>query len=237
MTDPAVAWASPPVDDVGYISSAKLLDLSDDDLHDLVVDFESTRYEGWRNWNDNWRRVLKLDQTRGKKVLDWGCGVGIEALQYARAGNRVAVTDIVSDNIKLALRVIELMGYRDTLLTTHSPSDKYDVIHCAGVLHHIPNPVDVMDDFRQRLYADGEVRLMLYSDWAWLLHIGDDPPENTAEHPSFPEFVSAMDAVGDYADWYDADKLERLFGESFKLENFEYLTQDLSYCGAVMVKR
>lgn len=237
MTDPAVAWASPPVDDIGYIESKKLLAMRDDDLHDLIVAFERTRYEGWRNFNGNWRRVLKMDQTRDKRVLDWGCGVGIEALQYARAGNQVAVTDIVPENVELALYVIELMGYGDRLVKSHSPSLKYDVIHCAGVLHHIPNPVDVMQDFNHRLYADGEIRLMLYSDWAWIKHIGDDPPENTAEHPAFAQYVAAMDAVGDYADWYDADKLERLFGEWFTLENFEYLTQDMAYCGAVMVKR
>ena len=50
------AWSSPPVDDVGYVSSASMLKLPDDDLFDLVVSFERTRYQGWRNWNGNWRR-------------------------------------------------------------------------------------------------------------------------------------------------------------------------------------
>lgn len=233
MTDPAVAWASPPVDDVGYIEATKLLALSDDDLHDLVIDFERTRYEGWRNWNGNWRRVLKMDDTVDKRVLDWGCGVGIEALQYARAGNRVRVHDIVPTNVQLARRVLELFGYSDDKSISF-----YDVVHCSGVLHHIPDPAKTVNlVFRRKLVKGGELRLMLYSDWAWRKHIGDDPPENTSEHPSFPEYVAAMDAVGSYADWYDADKLERWFGEWFRLENFEYLTQDLSYCGAVMVKR
>jgi SAM-dependent methyltransferase len=237
MTDPAVAWASPPVDEIGYIPSATLLALSDEELIELVVQFEEARYQGWRNWNGNWRRVLKLDETHDKKVLDWGCGVGIEALQYARSGNRISVTDIVPDNVRLALRVISVMGYAATLVKSYSPFEQHDVIHCAGVLHHVPNPVDVMVEFHQHLYADGEVRLMLYSDWAWMKHVGDDPPSDTPAHPAFHDFVTAMDAVGDYADWYDADKIERLFGAWFQLENFEYLTQDLTYCGAVLVKK
>lgn len=233
MTAPEVAWASPPVDDVGYISSAKLLQLSDDDLHDLVIDFESTRYQGWRNWNGNWRRVLKMDATHDKDVMDFGCGVGIEGLQYARTGNRVMPVDIVPENIELAVRVLQVMGF-----SAHAVSlTPVDIIHCSGCLHHIPEPIPQVAAFSHMLKPGGELRLMLYSDWAWLKHIGDDPPENTSEHPAFPEYVAAMDGVGSYADWYDADKLKRWFGEWFTLENFEYLTQDLTYCGAVMVKR
>jgi hypothetical protein len=52
----------------------------------------------------------------------------------------------------------------------------------------------------------------------------------------FEVYVRAMDGVGEYADWYDDAKLEDWFGEWFRLENFEYLTQDLAYCGAVLVK-
>lgn len=237
MSTAVEAWSFPPVDDIGYISSAKLLELSDDDLADLVVNFEHTRYKGWRNWNGNWRRVLKMDSTHDMTVLDWGCGVGIEALQYARAWNVVSVTDIVPDNVALARRVIELMGYAVALRKTHSPSVRYDIVHCAGALHHVPNPVDVMREFAHLLYPGGEVRLMLYSDWAWRLHTGMEPPEDTPSHPMFQHYVSKMDGVGDYADWYDDAKLERLFGEWFRLENFEYLTQDMAYCGAVMVKR
>jgi SAM-dependent methyltransferase len=232
VTDPAVAWASPPVDDVGYVSSATLLELREEDLFELVVDFENTRYQGWRNWNGNWRRVLKMDSTTGKDVMDAGCGVGIEGLQYARAGNRVLPSDIVPENVELAIRVLTLMGF--PVEPIYPP---FDIIHSAGCLHHIPDPIAAVDSWASLLKPKGELRLMLYSDRAWMKHVGDDPPENTSEHPSFREYVAAMDAVGDYADWYDADKLERWFGEWFRLENFEYLTQDMSYCGAVMVKR
>lgn len=227
----ATQWASPPVDDVGYISSSKLLQLSDEDLMDLVINFEQTRYKGWRNWNGNWRRVLKMDETFNSDVMDFGCGVGIEGLQYARAGNRVVPSDIVPANVELAVRVLRLMGYPGTPIMP-----PYDVIHCSGCLHHIPNPRSHMRDFHDMLRPGGEVRLMLYSDWAWRLHTGMEPPEDTLSHPMFEVYVRAMDGVGEYADWYDDAKLEDWFGEWFRLENFEYLTQDLAYCGAVLVK-
>jgi SAM-dependent methyltransferase len=231
VSDPAVAWAAPPVDDVGYIPALSLLELTDEELIELVVDFERTRYEGWRNWNGNWRRVLKLDSTHDKDVMEYGCGVGIESLQYARAGNRVTPTDI-NINVELAIRVLRVMGFPAT-----AKPPPYDVIHCAGCLHHIPEPKITMKIFHGMLKPKGEVRLMLYSDWAWLKHVGDEPPEDTPSHPDFHDFVACMDSVGDYADWYDEDKLERWFGDLFTIENFEYLTQDLTYCGAVLVRK
>lgn len=226
------AWAFPPVDDVGYISSAKLLELSDDDLADLIVNFEHTRYSGWRNWNGNWRRVLKMDQTFNAKVMDYGCGVGIEGLQYSRAGNSVIPSDIVPSNVELAVRVLNVMGCPAKPIIP-----PYDVIHCSGCLHHIPDPERVVERFHGMLAEGGELRLMLYSDWAWRLHTGMEPPWDTANHPMFETYVKAMDGVGDYADWYDDNKLERLFGQWFEVDNFEYLTQDMAYCGAVLVRR
>lgn len=232
MSDPDIAWASPPVDDIGYISSASMLELRDDDLIDLVVNFEHTRYNGWRNFNGNWRRVLKMDETTGKRVQDWGCGVGIEGLQYARAGNEVVPTDIVLENVLLAERVISLMGYE-----TGAGGEPYDVIHASGSLHHSDDPRFWMQVFREDLVDGGEVRLMLYSDWAWRIATGLEPPDDTEMHALFETFVRRWDAIGSYADWYDEKKVERLGWPWFELENFEYLTQDLAYCGAVLVKR
>ena len=78
---------------------------------------------------------------------------------------------------------------------------------------------------------------MLYSDYAWRIATETEPPENVLVDPHFYQYVRHWDAVGWYADWYDAAKLEERFGKWFQLENFEYLTQDKAYCGAVMVKR
>src|SRR5881296_4309055 len=102
-------WARPPVDDIGYIASAHMLQWSDDHLRQTVARMERTRYDvwGWRNWRNQWRDFFGLDTTHGNRILDFGCGVGLEALQFARAGNDIVVADIVADNVMLAERVLK----------------------------------------------------------------------------------------------------------------------------------
>ena len=247
----AKQWSSPPVDDVGYIPSSDMLKMDDNDLLALVNDFEVARYQGWRNYRGRWRDTLGLDSTKQKNVLDYGCGVGIEALQYAKAGNYVSLADISPDNVKLASRIIKLHGLKTVhemiidekepfLPYLHPETDKhdsFDVIHCAGVLHHIPDPVAVVQSMHKWMRHDGELRLMLYSDVAWEIATRTLAPEgNVHDYVEFDQFWSHWDPIGGYADWYDVEKLRHRFGKWFRVQKFEPLTQNGAYVGAVMVK-
>ena len=237
------AWSNPPVDDVGYISSESLMKLDDDELLEMIQTMEVTRYQGWRNQNNRWRELLGLDSTHGKDVLDYGCGVGLEALQYARSGNHVTVADIVYENTCLAGRVQDLHGYSVWMqvLAEHTPRAPFyprmfDVIHCAGVLHHIPYATSVVEEMASWLRSTGELRLLLYSDVAWERATGTSAPEDTLAHPRYEVFVQEMDGVGTYAEWYDRSKIIDLCGQWFTLERCEYVG-NLHFVGAVLRKR
>lgn len=236
-------WSSPPVDDVGYIPSAELLRLPSKELRKTIATAERNRYQGWRNYENRWRDLLKLDSTHDCHVLDYGCGIGIEALQYARAGNDVTVADISRSNVRLALRVLRLHGFEAGGFQITEGSlvngifGTFDVIHCAGVLHHIPNAVEVVREMAKHLIEGGELRLMVYSDYAWRLASSDEPPERVHEHPDFEAYWRRWDAVGGYADWYDCARLERRFGEWFWIEACEYLTMFREYLGAVLRRK
>lgn len=77
---------------------------------------------------------------------------------------------------------------------------------------------------------------MLYSDRAWQIATGTEPPAVTAKHPDFMTFVRAMDGVGSYADWYDREKIQQLFGEWFEIVDFDYITENENYLAAVLRK-
>ena len=218
--------------------------MPDREFRSLIKRAEKNRYEGWRNWRGRWRLVLKLDNTHGMNVLDYGSGIGIEALQYARSGNIVSLADIVKDNLKVAKRTLGIDGYacaneflikKDTLIL---PKHKYDIIHCCGVLHHIREPEVIVRDWAKYvLVPNGELRLMVYTDKAWTISTKTEPPEIVEGHPKALSFARTWDEVGSYADWYDADRLEKRFGKWFSLEEYEPLTVNGVYAGAIMRRK
>jgi len=112
-----------------------------------------------------------------------------------------------------------------------------DVIHCVGVLHHIPEPRPVVDAMHRWLAPDGELRLMLYSDNGWRIVTGTEPPDDVTNHPAREKFVRGFDSVGDWADWYDEPKVTRLFGDLFVVDRFRYLTPDWRYIALVLRRK
>jgi SAM-dependent methyltransferase len=236
-----IGWERVPVDDIGYISSYELMQHPDEDLMSLVGSMERTRYEGWRNWHGLWRNLLKLDDTFDADVLDYGCGVGIEALQYARHGNVVTVADVHSWNMLLASRVLLLHGYPKHRMLYVLPNgylnrDSYDVVHMAGVLHHIREPRPVVEQVARSLRVGGELRMMLYSGHGWEIATSTTPPDDVSTHPKFQQFLRYFDEVGEWSDWYDAIRLEERFGDLLRLDACDYITQDGRYLVATMVK-
>lgn len=237
------SWSRPPVDDIGYLSSRELLALPNEQLLDLIRRAEEARYLGWRNYENRWRDVLGLDSTHDKYVLDYGCGIGIEALQYARTGNAVVLADIARDNVNLAMRVLRLEGFEAgafQITEEHLVNGlfgEFDIIHCAGVLHHIPNPRPVVEAMAERLVDGGELRLMLYSDEAWRIACGSEPPTIVEDDPGFETYWQRWDEIGGYADWYDFERLDLRFGDLFFVKRYKQLTRDGAYIGAVLEKR
>jgi SAM-dependent methyltransferase len=174
-------------------------------------------------------------------VLDFGCGFGIEALQYARAGNQVMVADINPETITVAERVLGAFGYQSTqVLVDGSKFDcpPFDIFHSAGVLHHIPNPRPILERAVKLLKPGGEIRLMLYGDKTWY-HVSKQLPPVDAdirEHPLYQRFVRSLDGVGYHADWYSRAKVEHLWGDFLDIKLFEPLC-DRGYIVTVLTPK
>lgn len=226
------SWNHIPVDDIGYINSEEFLTWDNEKVIRCVERFEHNRYTGWRNWKNLWRATLGLDTTFNKTILDFGCGYGIEALQFCKLGNQVMLSDIHQTNILAAERVLNISGYKSI------PNEgKFDVFYSNGVLHHTPEIREILLKAVDRLNNEGEIRLLLYSDKAWtqktltpLPKIEDDVSSNLY----FDKYIKAMDSVGQYADWYNQEKLQYKVGDFLKIEKFYYITENGMYATVIL---
>jgi SAM-dependent methyltransferase len=240
-------WARPPVDDVGYTPSIKMLAMGDDELKTLVEKFRITRYTGWRNYEDKWRKYMGLDDTTGKTIVDFGCGVGIESLELALNGNKVIAADIVPENVELTRRIVNLYG-KDVQTKIISWCHPYidlsnqliDILYMNGVLHHIPYAYDLIKESLKWLKPSGEIRAMLYSDRGWAKYTKSSVPpfdSDVTKHPLFNKFLRVFDRVGYHADWYSRERLEWRFGDLVNVTSYDYITNDDRYCVARMTPK
>jgi ubiquinone/menaquinone biosynthesis C-methylase UbiE len=123
------------------------------------------RYELQNYMHDS----FQFDKWGGKKVLEIGCGSGVDSLEFARNGARVYSVDITANAVQLTKELSKEANIPINSLqiseTCQLPfKDNYfDCVYSYGVLHHIPN-VDVMlSEITRVLKPGGKLMAMLYN--------------------------------------------------------------------------
>lgn len=251
FAEQAREWEHVPVENAGgYVSARALLERTDAELRAIAATAAASRYDEGRNPDGAWFRHLRIDATRGKHVLDFGCGFGLESLQFAQRGNRVSLVDINESSVKLAARLLAAHGLSrqtvglwvasDQAPYFDAPPEPVDVFYANGVLHHIPYPREILLRACEVLAPGGEIVLMLYTDKAWEVATGEPAPavgDDTAQNPLAPTFRRAFDCVGRWADWYSADRVRYRFGDFLDLVDWQPLNRDGVYAAAVLKPR
>jgi SAM-dependent methyltransferase len=113
-----------------------------------------------------------FDRWQGKRVLEIGCGIGTATISFARAGASVTAVDLSAESaavtrkraemFDLDHRVQVLVGNAEQL-SSFVPIERYDLVYSFGVIHHSPHPERIVDQARQYMDAQSEMRLMVYS--------------------------------------------------------------------------
>lgn len=111
---------------------------------------------------------------RGKKVLEVGCGIGTDTMNFARAGARVTAVDLSENSLAVARQRAELLGldikfYQANAenLTSVVPVERYDLVYSFGVIHHTPHPEEVIKQIANYLGPDGTFKIMVYNRHSW----------------------------------------------------------------------
>lgn len=118
----------------------------------------------------------EFDKWKGRHILELGCGIGTDAIEFARAGADVTALDISEESIKIARRRMEVEGVngnmarficddieRPDLLFFHG----YDLVYSFGAMHHTPDPEAALKNARRLLKPGGEFRMMVYNRLSW----------------------------------------------------------------------
>lgn len=190
------------------IRTGGLAALSDSDLLALwrrqVEDATSGDAYSVRGWyHDLYKDVLK-----GKRVLDVGAGLGIDALTFAPYTKHITLLDIVPENVANTTRLSRLLGCEERVtpfymedLQSLDVLGEFDVIWCQGSL--INAPFEFVREEIQTLLE----HLPVGGRWIELAY----PQERWTREGALPfdKWGEKTDGRGTpWVEWYDLNKLQ-----------------------------
>jgi SAM-dependent methyltransferase len=132
-------------------------------------------------------RFADFSRWRGKRVLEIGCGIGTDAINFARNGADYTAVELSAVSLELARRRFEVFGLTGRLLQGNGEEvdclagpAAFDLVYSFGVIHHTPSPRAVVESARRVVAPEGELRIMLYAARSWkaiMIDAGYDQPE------------------------------------------------------------
>lgn len=126
---------------------------------------------------------------KGKRVLEVGCGIGTDTINFARAGAQVTAVDLSTESLAMAKQRAGVFGFQDQVRFFQADAERlaesvlvehYDLVYSFGVIHHTPQPARAAAQIRKYLGPDSELRLMVYAKNSWkniMIEAGFDQPE------------------------------------------------------------
>ena len=131
------------------------------EFFDSVERYRYTQYAPWM------RRVMGFDQFRGARLLEIGCGMGTDLLQFARGGARCVGVDLTPRSVEITRHRFALYDADGAFMIADGEqlpfaSDSFDVVYSNGVLHHTPDTAGAIREVHRVLRPGGVAKVMLY---------------------------------------------------------------------------
>lgn len=131
-------------------------------------------FADFKNWNN-------------KKVLEVGCGMATDGINFARFGADYCGTDLSINSLELAKKRFEVYNQRGKFylgnsedLSSFVPLETYDLIYSFGVIHHSPYPRKIISEIKKYMNESSILKIMLYAKNSWksyMIDAGFDQPE------------------------------------------------------------
>ncbi len=137
---------------------------------------------------------------RGKHLLEVGCGMGYDSLEFLRRGVRVTATDLTPAAVELARKHFEVQGVQaedvrvENGLQLSFPDETFDAVWSNGVLHATGDTFGAIQEVRRVLKPGGRAIISHFyrkPSWMWTLsRWGRENIEYKEEDPPVNEFYT-----------------------------------------------
>lgn len=118
----------------------------------------------------------EFNRWKDKKVLEIGCGIGTDTINFARAGAMVTAVDLSDVSLEIARKRAEIFGLQDRITFIHAnaehlsdyvPVEIYDLVYSFGVIHHTPHPENIIREIRKYMGPQSTLKIMVYHRYSW----------------------------------------------------------------------
>lgn len=130
-------------------------------------DMRKLRYE----LQDYMFDTFRFQDFKGKKVLEIGCGSGIDSAEFAKYGADIYATDMTDKAVNHTKNLFKRLNMNEELISrikkvnaTNLPFEDnfFDLVYVYGVLHHIPIVERALDEIYRVLKPGRQCFVMLY---------------------------------------------------------------------------
>lgn len=112
-------------------------------------------------------------ESKGKRVLEIGVGLGADHQRFAEAGALLSGIDLTERAVEHTRQRLASLGLRSNLAVGDAeslpfPDNSFDIVYSWGVLHHSPDTPRAIQEVYRVLAPGGTARIMIYHTWSMI---------------------------------------------------------------------
>ncbi|MBV8731606.1 MAG: class I SAM-dependent methyltransferase [Acidobacteriia bacterium] len=167
---------------------------------------EAHRFRIHTDWDHPFlKEAVGFRKYTGNKVLEVGCGIGVDALEWAKSGNSVVALDYNLPSCQLTRGRFEDASAQGVYINGDAenlpfPDASFDIVYSFGVLHHTPGTQGAIGEIHRCLKRGGIAIVMLYYKWSAMVW-GEVMWGSGVRQGGFRKTGSMRQVLSRYTEW------------------------------------
>jgi SAM-dependent methyltransferase len=121
-------------------------------------------------------QTFQYDKYRGRKVLEIGCGLGIDSIKFAKGGAELTCIDLSDTSVRCTRQLLQQLDLSATVMQGDAENltfrdASFDVVYAYGCLMLVQDEAKAFRELHRVLKPGGEALVVLYHrrSWYWML--------------------------------------------------------------------